>query len=396
LEQRVAERTAELERQQEALAQREKLAAMGSLLASVAHELNNPLAAVMAQADLLCEELGPHPLREQAAEIIQAAERCVGIVRNFLTLAHQHSPQRTRVEFNALISEAMKLLSYPLQVDTIEVRQHLANDLPPLWADPNQLHQVIVNLITNAHQALRETTEPRRLTLRTRAEPNPERVLFEVADTGPGIPSAVQARIFEPFFTTKPSGVGTGLGLPFCRGIVEEHGGVLSVESQPGQGAVFRVELPVRAIPPQFEAVAEPETPEASDGKTILIVDDEAGIRRPLARLLRRDGYGVETASNGRAALEKCQDQTFDLILSDLRMPELDGPGFYRELVGRFPHLGQRVLFLTGDTLSPEVDAFLADIGAPRLTKPFTAALARRTIRQMLTRHLSEDYWPRP
>jgi CheY-like chemotaxis protein len=177
---------------------------------------------------------------------------------------------------------------------------------------------------------------------------------------------------------------------------VEEHGGVLSVESQPGQGAVFRVELPVRAIPPQFEAVAEPETPEASDGKTILIVDDEAGIRRPLARLLRRDGYGVETASNGRAALEKCQDQTFDLILSDLRMPELDGPGFYRELVGRFPHLGQRVLFLTGDTLSPEVDAFLADIGAPRLTKPFTAALARRTIRQMLTRHLSEDYWPRP
>jgi CheY-like chemotaxis protein len=346
----------------------------------------------MTQADLLGEELGPHPLREQATEIIQAAERCVGIVHNFLTLAHQHTPQRTRVEFNHLVNEAMKLLRYPLQVDTIDVRQHLADDLPPLWADPNQLHQVIVNLITNAHHALRETAEPRHLTLRTRVEPHPQRLLFEVADTGPGISPEVQARIFEPFFTTKPTGVGTGLGLPFCQGIVEEHGGTLGVESQPGQGAVFRVELPVQAIPPSVETAAEPDAGSpAKAGKAILIVDDEEGIRRSLARLLRRDGYAVETASNGREALEKCRAQIFDLILSDLRMPELDGPGFYRELVRHSPPLGQRVLFLTGDTLSPEVDAFLADIAAPRLTKPFTATVARRAICQALARRFPRE-----
>jgi C4-dicarboxylate-specific signal transduction histidine kinase len=194
----------QVRQQQEALAQRDKLAAMGSLLAGVAHELNNHLAVVMMRADVLHEELHDGPLAEQVHAITQAAERCVRIVNNFLTLARQHSAARQPVQLNTVIEEALQLLAYMLQVDDIAVELHLAPDLPTLWADPHQLHQVVLNPVTNAHQALREVPTPRRLTLTTHGNPTGTFVRLEVADTGPGIPPAVQARIFEPFFTTKP------------------------------------------------------------------------------------------------------------------------------------------------------------------------------------------------
>jgi C4-dicarboxylate-specific signal transduction histidine kinase len=252
LEQRVRERTAELtyanerlrremaerqqaeaqlRQQQEMLFQHEKLAAMGSLLADVAHELHNPLSIVMMQADLLREELQNGPLTEQAQVITQSAERCARIVRNFLTLARQHPPERRWVDLNHVVHEAVELLAYTLRVDTVEVALQLAPDLPMCAADPHQLHQVVINLITNAHQALREVPPPRRLTFTTCTDPARTHIVLEVADTGPGIPPELQGRIFEPFFTTKPSGVGTGLGLPLCRGIVEGHGGTICVQS---------------------------------------------------------------------------------------------------------------------------------------------------------------------
>jgi two-component system NtrC family sensor kinase len=191
-------------------------------------------------------------------------------------------------------------------------------------------------------------------------------------------------RIFEPFFTTKPSGVGTGLGLPFCRGIAEEHGGTLKVESQPNQGAMFLLELPVEQAPATVLEPAVPQVVEPAEKKTVLIVDDESGITGALVYLLRRDGYQVETASNGRIALHKLQEQTYDLILSDLRMPELDGAGLYRELERHYPHLLRRVIFLTGDTLSPETRQLLEEVGVPHLTKPFTAADIRQVVQQAL------------
>jgi PAS domain S-box-containing protein len=372
----------ELERQQAALAQREKLAAMGALLANVAHELNNPLSVVMMHADLLREEAGTTPLAQHAAELTQATERCIEIVHNFLGLARQQPPMRTRVVLNTVVETAMKLLVYPLRVDSITVEQYLAPNLPVLWADPHQLQQVVVNLVTNAHQALRETTGPRQLTITTRAEPEQARVILEVADTGPGIPSAVQARIFEPFFTTKQLGVGTGLGLPLCRGIVEGHGGTLHVESTLGRGAVFRVELPLVPIPAET-LVPESVTQPVTKGLTILIVDDEQSLARALAYLLRRDGHTVQTVANGRLALETCQGQDYALILCDLRMPELDGPGFYQELEHHYPHLCPRVVFLTGDTLNPEAEAFIDQTGALRLSKPFTVAMVRQVIRRV-------------
>ncbi|MBI3029234.1 MAG: PAS domain S-box protein [Candidatus Rokubacteria bacterium] len=373
----------ELQRQREALLQSEKLAAMGQLLAGVAHELNNPLSVITGHTAIL-RQTGGGPLAERAEKIAKAAERCARIVKNFLALARQQPPERSRVELNRVVREAVELLAYPLRVDNVEVTLDLAEELPALWADPHQLHQVVVNLVSNAHHAMRDMESPRRLTLATSYEHNRGWVNLEVRDTGPGIPPEIQRRIFEPFFTTKPVGQGTGLGLSLCRGIVEGHGGIIRVESQPGQGALFVVELPAEAPPRAEPEAARPEAQRPIPGKTILVVDDEPEVAGILAELLAADGHQVETAANGLQALDKLRERRYDLILSDLRMPGLDGPGLYRELERRDPRLLRRVIFLTGDTLRQESQEFLERAGVPSLTKPFDAAEVRRLVQQAL------------
>jgi PAS domain S-box-containing protein len=375
----------QLRQQQDALFQREKLAAMGTLLASVAHELNNPLAVILMQADLLRADAGGGPLAEYAADITEAATRCERLVRQFLTLARQHAPERTAVDLHALITDTLELLAPALRVDTITVELGLGADLPRLWADPHQLQQVLVNLVTNAQQALRDVAAPRQLRLATRWHAARSRVTLEIADSGPGISPELQARIFEPFFTTKAPGMGTGLGLPLCQGIIEGHGGSISVSSAPGQGTTFRIELPVDTVPTVPAGLTSQDEARATvPGSVILLVDDEPGIAKALPRLLQRDGHTVDTAANGRLALALLQERSYDLILCDLRMPELDGPGLYRALEQQAPQLCRRFLFLTGDTLSPEVQDFLVQSGVPRLTKPFNAAEVRRAIAQAL------------
>jgi PAS domain S-box-containing protein len=371
-------------RQQEALFQREKLAAMSTLLASVAHELNNPLATILLQAELVREDVRGGPLSEPVTEIADAAMRCERLVRQFLTLARQHPPERAVVALNTLVAETVELLAYPFRVDNVAVHLHLDDQLPPLWGDPHQLQQVLINLLTNAQQALRAAAGAREVTCTTQYDPAQHRITLTVADTGPGIPLALQARIFEPFFTTKPSGVGTGLGLPLCRGIIEAHGGTLEVTSAPDHGATFRITLPVGAV-----VTAPPATPGTAEGftergHTILIVEDEQSLATGLARLLRRDGHTVDTAANGRLALARLDERTYDLILCDVRMPELDGPSLYRLLERQQPHLCQRCIFLTGDTLESATQDFLEQSGAPCLMKPFSIAEARRAIRRAM------------
>jgi nitrogen-specific signal transduction histidine kinase len=200
-------------------------------------------------------------------------------------------------------------------LDHIEVERQLDVNLPVIWADPHQLNQVVMNLATNAHQAMRESAPPRRLTVVTQASET--LVTLRLEDTGPGIPALLHDRIFEPFFTTKPVGVGTGLGLSFCKGIIESHDGHIDVENNPLRGAVFRIELPIGSAPPAAESEHSLPTQSLSQGKRILIIDDEDSIRRALSRLLQRDGYTVETAANGRLALGQLATSTHDLILCD-------------------------------------------------------------------------------
>ena len=380
----VKEDITERKRAQEQLRQSEKLATMGELLAGVAHELNNPLSIVMGQATLLGMTAPEGPTADRAKRIIEAAERCARIVKNFLALARQRPPERRKVWLNQIVQEAVELLGYQLRVENIGVELDLAPNLPVLWADAHQLHQVLVNLVTNAHHAMRSTPPPRRLAITTRFDPARQRVAVDVADTGPGIPSEFQARIFEPFFTTKPPGQGTGLGLSLCQGIIEGHGGVMGVEVRPGWGAVIRVELPVEGPP---AATGSNEAGGGCDhiqGKAILVVDDEPLITELLAEILVRDGHTVAAAANGAEGLQKLQERAFDLILSDIKMPDLDGPGMYREVSRRHPELGARFIFLTGDRLSPETREFLEQTKAPNLSKPFSLDDVRRVILQAL------------
>jgi PAS domain S-box-containing protein len=230
----------ELVRQREMLHQREKLAALGSLLAGVAHELNNPLSVVVARAAIL-EERDDPAIAEMASKIRAAAERCARIVRTFLAMARKQQPERVPVAIGEVLLAALDITGYALKTSGVEVALDLDKHVPLVLADGDQLHQVFMNLIINAQQALQDQSPPRKLSLTSRFDASSNVVRIAVADNGPGIPEAVRNRIFEPYFTTKPVGVGTGVGLAVCLGIIEAHGGTLTVESGEGWGTVFTI-----------------------------------------------------------------------------------------------------------------------------------------------------------
>ena len=377
--QRLAETVRERTNQ---LLQSEKLATMGTLLAGVAHELNNPLAVVLGQAWLL-RAGGKGKIADRAGKIAQAAERCVRIVKGFLGLARQHPPERQLVALNALVREDLELLAYQLRVESVEVVRDLAGDLPPLLADGHQLHQAVINLITNAVQAMRRTSGLRQLTVRTRYDMAGGQLTLEIGDTGPGIPPDIQTRIFEPFFTTKPPGEGTGLGLALCLGIVEGHGGRLSVQTEVGRGTVFRIDLP-HALEEEHLASPPVSAPPTVRGKTILVMDDEPGVAEVLAEMLAQDEHEVVIAASGAQGLARMGERAYDVIFSDVRMPGLDGPGVYAELERRDPLLLRRLIFLTGDILTPHIREFLRASGRPELAKPFSPADVHRVVQHVL------------
>jgi PAS domain S-box-containing protein len=373
----------EITRQREVLYQREKLAAMGSLLAGVAHELNNPLSIVVGRAIMLEEEAGNEAALAAARKIRAAAERCARIVKTFLAMARQHKPQHTAVRINRIIEDSLEILGYSLRTGGVEVVTQFAPDLPEIAADADQLHQVFINLIINAQQALADRPEPRRLRISSCHDPYTKDIWVEVADNGPGIPEDIRSRIFDPYFTTKPVGSGTGVGLAVSLGIVEAHGGRLTVSCPPEGGAVFVVRLPVHAAE-AVEAEAVVPEPAGGGGKRILIVDDEPDVSALLADILANDRYGIDVAASGREALRLlAENDGYEAILSDLRMPEMDGPALYREIERRWPDLARKVIFVTGDSLSSNVQAFLGSARCPVIEKPFIPAEVRQKVAQL-------------
>jgi nitrogen fixation negative regulator NifL len=356
------------ERLREQLSHSEKLAAMGELLAGVAHELNNPLSVVIGHTALLART-ADSAVATRADKIARAAERCGRIVKNFLSLARQYPPERTSVSLNQTVRDALEVMAYALRVDNVQVVTELEPDLPALSADGHQLQQVLVNLVTNAHQAMRDVERSRCVTIRTGVDPVAARAWLEIADTGPGIHPDVEARLFEPFFTTKPVGQGTGLGLSICRGIVEAHGGHVTVDGGFGRGATFRLELPVGGPAPATPA-AEDEGPIVAP-RRVLVVDDETEVAAVVGELLRRDGHAVSTAGNGVDALARMHEQRYDVVVSDIKMPHVDGPGLWRAVKQLDPELADRFVFFTGDTLSPQTIEFLERTGSPSVKKPF-------------------------
>jgi PAS domain S-box-containing protein len=366
----------ELERSREALSQSEKLTALGSLLAGVSHELNNPLSVVVGQALIMEQKAPDEATAVRAAKIRTAAERCSKIVQTFLAMARQRQPERQLVDVNELIGAAVDLMTYGLRAAGVAVRLELASDLPRLLADASQLHQLFANLIVNAQHALESVAGVRQLRIRTFAT-NGE-VVVEVADTGPGIPTDIRHRIFEPFFTTKPVGSGTGLGLSFAYGVAKAHGGELKL-SEAGPGTMFTLFLPIRSSDSERPPVTADGASNGGSGR-VLIIDDEPEIAETLAEMLESRGWEAIVANGGRAAMDRLQEGDFDLVITDLRMPEVDGADLFAWVQAHRPELEDRFAFLTGDTLGTHAGTFLAQASRPFTNKPFSPASIQQLV----------------
>jgi len=363
------------------LAEAEKLASLGQLVAGVAHEINNPLTAVLGYADLLAADDLDDRVRDAVEQIQAGAERVGAVVRNLQIFARQQRSGASAIQINTLINQTLALKQSELALDRIGVRKQLAADLPATWGDAGRISQVLLNLLINAQHALREQAALSTITIRSWAErlvgpemDGAERIYITIADNGPGIAADVMPRIFEPFFTTKPVGQGTGLGLSVCYGIIADHGGRIWAESQPGHGTTFLIELPVRvAVPEQSVlAAAHAGLPVAPPhGRRILLVEDDASVVY-LARSALEQENMLVIAADGQQALVMLSGQRFDLVLCDLRMPGMGGREFYQQLQVVAPALVSRLLFISGDTTSATTRDFLRQSGRPLLSKPFT------------------------
>jgi CheY-like chemotaxis protein len=338
---------------------------------------------VVGQALLLGETADDPKIRKRAERIGQAANRCSRIVKTFLAMARQSEPARSAVDLNEAIESALEITGYALRSANITVNRDFGRDLPPVWGDADQLGQVLMNLIINAEQAMADTIGERSLNLQTRFDAETDSLEVYVADTGPGIPEDVRSRIFEPFFTTKAFGVGTGIGLAVSLGIVQSHGGTLEVAPKASPGACFVLRLPASK---QEEAVVRAEAETVGDGGCcrVLVVDDEPEVREMLAEILSLDGHEIEAASSGNAAMRVLAERNVDVILSDMRMPDVDGPGLYLRIKNAYPDMLARMVFITGDTLGPANRAFLERTGVRHLEKPLSPEEVRRVVHQVL------------
>jgi two-component system NtrC family sensor kinase len=367
----------EKRRLQDQLIQSEKMSAIGQLIAGIAHDLNNPLASVVGFADFLAESGDvPPALAEPLRVIRQEAERAATIVKNLLSFARRQEGERLAQPIQPVLESVLALLRNELMALNVEVSLTVEDGIPEIEINPNQIKQVFVNLLSNAAQAIAASRKPGRISIS--AKRWLDGVAVSVADDGPGIPEELLPRVFEPFFTTKTQGEGTGLGLSICQGIVKEHGGRITLESSPGAGATFTVELLGGGRPsrPSQPVVA----PEAVGGMRILVVDDEPHILHYMRATLESWGHQVELASDGTEAVERALVIPFDVIICDLRMPRLGGREMYNNLARAHPHIARKVIFATGDTVRGDTLQFLETLGRPFLHKPFTLGELRTVL----------------
>ena len=366
----------------EALAHQERVAALGSLLASVAHELNNPLAILTAQAELLAETADDEKTKVRAEKILKPAERCARIVRTFLALARQRKVKKAPVDVESVIHDVRELLDYSFRTHDISIRVDIEPGLPTIWGDGAQLSQVLINLLVNAQQALMDVSTARKVHVRaTMAEKN---LAIVISDNGPGIPASIQNRIFEPFFTTKAEGQGTGMGLPYCLSVVDNHHGTISIDKNRVTGTAITVTLPIEA--PPVTAIDQRNTTEGEACRPlrVLIIDDETGWLQALTEQLEHLGHSTYGCSNATAALDVLKNEMFDLILSDVRMPGVDGLAFYEEVCTRHAQLCDRFIFVTGDSLSQRARRFIETRRVPCIFKPFQIRELANTINHVM------------
>lgn len=369
--------------------QLEKLSVLGELISCVAHELNNPLTSVMGYAQLLkgSKEVSGE-IKEDLENLYNEAMRTSDIVKKFLAFARKRKPEKSYVNINEILRSTIALKSYDSKVNNVAAVEDFQADLPRTMADPQQLQQVFLNLLTNAEYAMKEAHGRGRLEIQTRS--NLERTLLRVSfkDDGSGISEENLSNVFEPFFTTKETG--TGLGLSVSYRIVQEHGGRISVKSRLGEETTFTVELPIIDLE---EKIVEPEEKEEEgrvSGKKVLVIDDELLILDLVRNIFEREGIEVDTVSNGESALNKLKKRIYDLIIIDLKMPGLDGMSLYQEIVKRNLKLSNRILFFTGDTISSETRTFFEEIQAEYIFKPFDNADFLKSVKRILKKEKTQ------
>jgi len=343
------------------------LASIGEMASGIAHEINNPLTAVIGYSEILGLQPLPVAAHEAVAQIVSAAKRVAGIIQRLLTFARQKKPERSAVDLNELVRSTLALRSYALRTGNISVRLELDPELPTTVADAQQLQQVLLNLIINAETAMRTAHGKGELILTSGIQG--ESILVTVRDDGPGIPQEIQERIFDPFFTTREVGQGTGLGLSICHGIVCEHNGRIWVRSALGEGAEFHVELPILKAEAQSIELEKPRF--QAPHTRVLVVDDEAAIRELLKTVLENEGHQVDTAPDGRTGLEYISSHRYGLILLDIRMPEMSGIEVYEKAKEIAGSIAARTVFLTGDIMAAETKAMIERTGLPFISKPF-------------------------
>ena len=379
------------ERMQRQLILSDRLASVGMLAAGVAHEINNPLAYVVANLDLLHEEIAEtaqkKPLPTLAvwlsavAEAREGSDRIRKIVRGLKTLSRAEEERRAVVELRPVLE-----LSVNMAFNEIRHRARLVKDYgetPLVEVDDARLGQVFINLIVNAAQAIPEgDSDGNEIRIVTSTDAL-GRAVIEVLDTGPGIPAPLLGRIFDPFFTTKPIGVGTGLGLSICHSIVTSMGGEITASNREGRGACLRVEL-LPAAPREAEPVHCPTVSGEGAGRaTVLVVDDERAVGAILGRLLSQ--HDVTSVTSAREALDLIAGgASFDLILSDLMMPGMSGMEFYDTVARERAEVAERMVFMSGGAFTPSARAFLDRIPNQRLEKPFNVATIRNVVQKFI------------
>jgi PAS domain S-box-containing protein len=373
------------------LVQAERLAALGTLAAGVAHEINNPLAYVMLNLEWIARKL-PGVADEPASvdglmamldEARDGAKRVSTIVRELRSFSRADGETKHHVDLATVVEAAIKITGHE-----VRHRARVSTSFEPVrrvWANEARLEQVVINLLMNAAQAVPEARgddNEIRVTVREDAD---GRAVLEVADNGNGIPAEVLSRIFDPFFTTKPVGVGTGLGLSICHGIVTSLGGQIAAYSEPGEGAVFRVVLPTtdRRHEDTTRHVADPPPSSVGRRGRVLVVDDEPPIANTMDELLGLE-HDVVTASNAREALALVLSGVdFAVIFCDLMMPGMSGVDFYEQLRVQRPGTERKIVFMTGGAFTSRAAEFLASVDNRRIEKPFNLGLVEEIAREM-------------
>ncbi len=380
-------------RLEQQLRQAEKLSAIGQMISGIAHELNNPLAVVKGYLDLVLahHELTPQT-RADLEKAAQESRRAAKLVAKFLTFAREQRSRRELVNLNNLVRRFLELRGGDFLSSKTEVETELAPNLLPVLADADQVQQLIVNLVGNSIQAMATLPGPGQIRIVTAQKD--DRVLLAVEDNGPGVPPHLVDRIFEPFFTTKEVGKGTGLGLSIAHSLMSEHKGRIYYQTSALGGAGFVLEFPAAAasdLTTSHDTGSTTTMIKKPGGGTeviragqILVLDDEKSIAEMLGEMLDLLGYKSTLCMTGAQALEMIDQQEFDAVISDFRMPVMNGRQFYEAVMKKNPDLARRIVFLTGDLVNEETQAFLKSTGNPHLAKPFNLARVKATVAQAI------------